>query len=570
MKNDTRSLVKYFEDELDNALFALPSISCNPFEVVNEAAFLIEQSVKFKRIAGTNQISNGLKIITPYIIGKPDVRARVPEPEQLLEDLIFSGHYYLIREYLYYTYNFEGSFGWKFKESGLEIRFQERTIPRQFFMRHNTSIMGSYEVFKNFKGGKRIIRMLRGAEEFAISKDISKSFELIETEVEIKLNNYYNFIDPTDQTDFGEYTYSQFYQVYKALVAKALYHRYWSTANNRWGPVRIQIDQIVNGINAETGIPTKACKAILMDISYSLDKKRKKIQPMYFSLYYFDSRKSLIMIPTDFCVHEGLINFLRVKALANPQFFLENLSQKLGDNFVDYVTNMFISQGFRCLRNVSLNQFNLGLPDIDLLVISEEKTLGYVVYCCELKNPIPANWSKDYLRGLEGDGISKAFKQMKKLNEFLVTDQGIGFIRSLLPAEGLPHFGEDFLLLLNFLVITSYNSGIFFGNEKYGIIDYQTLHLILEKCDGDIYYVMRCLREFNQWADECIEIVPQEFYVGNKKVTYDGVSIKKPMGFLQNKYKSAKLDSQFAKIFIKEGRSPLDYVNLSPFSHSND
>jgi len=195
-----------------------------------------------------------------------------------------------------------------------------------------------------------------------------------------------------------------------------------------------------------------------------------------------------------------------------------------------------------------------------LLVISEEPTLGYVVLACELKSPVPAQWAKDYLRVLNDDSVAKAFRQLDTIDAFLHSEKGVQFIKDQLPGSGHPHFEGAFVVLLKSLIITSDNSGLFFGNERRAIIDHQTLKLMLAKCDGDMAYILACFNRMNEWCDAGAEVVHTTVRVGNRTVTYDGVGIKSLLGFTQNEYKSTGVDKQMLDDFIQEGNHPFDVL----------
>jgi hypothetical protein len=146
--------------------------------------------------------------------------------------------------------------------------------------------------------------------------------------------------------------------------------------------------------------------------------------------------------------------------------------------FTSSIAAKFAAQGFHCLTEVKLDTFDPALPDIDLLVISEEATLGYVLLICELKSPIPTQWSKDQLRVLNQDSVSKGFKQLDRLSAFFSSSQGVEFIASRLPTTKLAHFSKGFLVVCKYLVITSQNAGMFFSDMSHTIIEYQTLDRI--------------------------------------------------------------------------------------------
>jgi hypothetical protein len=221
---------------------------------------------------------------------------------------------------------------------------------------------------------------------------------------------------------------------------------------------------------------------------------------------------------------------------------------------------MFSNQGFECRKNLKLSKFDDQLPDIDLLVVSQEETLGYVIYSCEIKNPIPPRWAKDHLRVLSKDSIPKAFQQIERIKDFFHSEEGSQFLRSQLPREGLPHFGDEFLVVCNFLVITSNNAGMFFGNQEQAIIDYRTLGRILNRCDGDVAYLLWALNNINQLTDEYLKIVPVECKVGARTVSYEVTQIGSILDFQKTEYKSTGVDKKLAQDFIREGGHPFDVL----------
>ncbi len=220
------------------------------------------------------------------------------------------------------------------------------------------------------------------------------------------------------------------------------------------------------------------------------------------------------MLPHHFALWEGHVSLLRLVALRDPALFNREFSGALGRALTRHLASVFESVGFSCLVEVGLREFGNHLPDIDLLVISQEPTLGYVVFVCEVKSPIPPRWAKDQLRVLAPDSVAKGFGQLERLHAFLASDVGIGFLRGMLPPEGLPDF-DEFALLLNLLVVTSDNAGAFFSDHGYRIIDFRTLTRLVRRSDGDTAYVLEVLNKFGQWADAGLQIVPQTISVGD-------------------------------------------------------
>lgn len=561
-ENDMSQIKTFETNELDKTLKNLPSLGYNGEESLELTSFLIEIACKNdKSLALFNKFSQGLYILAPYLIDNNSFLS--PNIEQLSLDLIFSSHYYIIREYLYYTYTVPNSISWRFEKNRVYIKLTEPTISRQFFITGSNDLLGSIQLLSDFTHRNEILELVKGEDEFSLSTRIKEAWSLIEHEAETKLSVYYNFLDSDNQVSLGNYNYNEFYKVYKVLLTKALFHRYYAEANDIASQIYLPITQIINDLSKETELPTEICSAIVADMSYSAKAKGNKIQSLYFSLYKLQKQNKILMMPSHFCLWEGLRSMFRIWAIQNPKNFLTNLSNKLSDNFLNYISSLFSSQGFTCIKNLQLAKFDRSLPDIDLLVISEEPTLGYVIYVCEVKNPVPPQWAKDQLKVLNKDSVSKAFEQLERIEQFLNTQEGVLFLRSQLPKQGLPYFKNEFLILCNFLVITSDNAGMFFDHERYNIVNYRTLFNILKKCDGDIAYVMWSLKNLNQILDECIKIVQIECQIGSKTVSYEAVTQSCILDFAQNTYMNNEITTQLTQNFIAQGGHPFDFLPQS-------
>jgi hypothetical protein len=281
---------------------------------------------------------------------------------------------------------------------------------------------------------------------------------------------------------------------------------------------------------------------------------------MHCVLFELTAGDQLMMIPHSFCLRDGLINILRVIAQRDPKHFQSVVSLALDNGFQRLVHQQFQEAGFKCYEHVDLRPFDKSLPDIDLLVISTELTLGYFIYVCELKGLIPPQWSKDHLRVLDRGSIPKAFAQLDRIMAFLTSSVGISFLRSKLPAEGLPHYGNEFLILPRPLIITSNNAGMFFGDKGNCIIDYRTLGHLLRRADGDITYINYYLENSAKLFDDALETTMINFHVGTRVVRFEAVTSGRSLDFSQNIYKSQVIDLQLAQAAIRDGYRPYDIL----------
>lgn len=254
---------------------------------------------------------------------------------------------------------------------------------------------------------------------------------------------------------------------------------------------------------------------------------------------------------------DGLVNLLRIVAHRRPQLFLRNVSAALGRGFARDVREAFTSQGFTCHSEVSLRRFGLSLPDIDLIAISEEPTLGFVLFVCELKGVIPAGWAKDRLRALNEGGVAKAFDQVKAVQSFLDTEQGVRFIKELLPPEGIPHF-DGFVVVVRYLIITSDNAGMFFGGKKTKVINFRMLQRLLRRSDGDTAFILHVLATYDEEADARIKRRMVEFQLGERTVAYEAVTASPPLDFPALKWRDSPERQQMIDDFIASGAHPFD------------
>ena len=108
-------LVRDFERQLDSALNALPSVKGGD-GAISLSATVLEEAYAQKGYGIVEHLKAGLEVLAPYFIRSH--HSEDPDIAQLLQGLMFAGHYYSLRDYLYYTYNAPGAISWIF----LDIR----------------------------------------------------------------------------------------------------------------------------------------------------------------------------------------------------------------------------------------------------------------------------------------------------------------------------------------------------------------------------------------------------------------------------------------------------------------
>ncbi|MEP0960646.1 MAG: hypothetical protein ABJQ70_21530 [Roseobacter sp.] len=208
----------------------------------------------------------------------------------------------------------------------------------------------------------------------------------MQAEADLKLEAYFSLLASDSQIDLGGYSYEQFLSVYRMLLTKALYHRYMARAQNAVGAIYMTEADLLDGVSEDLGIPSDIGQRIVKDLVFDLDAPVTRVDAALFSLSREgDSEANIVMRPHHFATAEGLVNMLRVIAQRRPKAFLDQVSNEMSDAFVQRVKKAWEAEGFTCFSELSLRDYDPLLPDIDLLVISCEPTLGYVIQVCELK-----------------------------------------------------------------------------------------------------------------------------------------------------------------------------------------
>jgi hypothetical protein len=503
-----------------------------------------------------SMLNDGIDSFAPHLVsGQPGTE---PEIKQLLDDLMFGFHYHHIRDLLYYSYNAIGTVDWTFADGKVEIRFHDRSLPRQFFTTWNEWYFLSEKTFRGFTASDKIRRLLKGAPEFELGDAHQAIDPLLQEHADRKLAAYFSILSLESDIDLGGYSYRDFIALYRVLMMKALYHRYQAEVNQAFGCVFMETGELTDMLAGETGVDATKVNRILQDLVYDKSAVAGRVDASYFSLMREGAPPHrIIMRPYNFSQAEGLVQLLRVVAQRRPANFLSNVSNALSTQFVRRIKAAFEAQGFTCQSEMSLRAIDPKLPDIDLLVIAEEPTLGFVLLVCEVKSPLPPRWAKDQLRALATDNVSKAFRQAEAIRVFLHKPEGIDFIRSILPEGGLKHF-DGFVTVIEQLIITSDNAGMFFGHEDTQIINFRTLERLLDCSDGDILHIRTCIRTYNEGADKYLKTAMATVEFGHMTVSYEGFTPTVLMDFPKNEWRSNPDRQRMIDDFVAGGHHPFD------------
>ncbi|MEU7750124.1 hypothetical protein [Nonomuraea sp. NPDC049158] len=555
----------------------MKALDADPVHSIMHAVTIISAAYTGKRdkndwLPMANTLQRGLEIALPYWI-KKRTTAKYPPPEEpiegILEDLIFMSHYYMARDILYYTYNSPGSFEWEFSPDSIRIKFFDPSIPRQFMAYANAVYLDRADVIHGFKdSAAEICTTLRGQEELGDGPHIQHAFPLIRREADLRLKGKFSILDAIDDViELNGYTYADFRATYQHLFEKALYHRYFARANNLpWPTYTFSKSGLVSEISINTGIDASVVELILADISYG--PITNDPHPMNYGIIDHPDSPDYFIIAERMIDQDGYTQLLRAQASRSPANFSTHISGPLGTALVSHCASFFQEAGFLTLSNVHLRDVDPQAPDIDLLVISREPTLGYCVFACEVKATLPAFWAKDYLRALRQDSLTKAFKQTNKVRSVLSTRAGYELIvNRILSAD--PNPLTDGVIVIRTLIVTSQNSGMFFEEESQtqAIIDYRTLSRIVDASDGDVVYLLEKLYGVREMFTPSTATL--SFQLDNVTVQYEVVADNPILEFEKTTWRSDGTDVQVTEQFLAEGR-PRGCTCSSPRHEARD
>jgi len=538
-----------FERDLDARLATCAVHGMNADQALGTLMYMSEHTAARDPMA--NGLDKAIEVFAPYLVsGAAGTQVDV---ERLVDDCQFGAHYYMLREYLYYSFNAPDAFAWSVDGGHTDINFLDRSIPRQFHISHSEAILGARHHFQDDTLRRQLEAQIRGRNEWELTDAALDA--LLQAEADHKLAAYFSMIAPDSQIDLGGYTYAQFHTLYRMLLMKALWHRYHTQINGQNGSVHMDEAELVAAAQHDLGLAPETTARILRDLIYDAKAAADRLSPGYFSLMREGGSGRIWMRPVHFCLYEGVVGLLRVVAQRRSRTFLSNVSGPLGAGLVDRVAAAFEAQGFACLRDVQLAQYDPALPDIDLLVISNEPTLGFVLLVCELKSPLPSLWAKDHLRALNPDSVSKAFVQCQRIGEFLTSENGLGVLRQLLPNEGLRDF-DHFVVVMEPLVITSHNGGMFFDAMRTPVFAYNTMERMLRASDGDMAYIQHMLRTFTAFIDEHVVVARRDTALQHTQVSYDVVDVQVLIQFPPNQWRSDGTRDAMIDDFLQGGLQP--------------
>jgi hypothetical protein len=124
---------------------------------------------------------------------------------------------------------------------------------------------------------------------------------------------------------------------------------------------------------------------------------------------------------------------------------------------------------------------------------------------------------------------------------------------------------HNFVVLLDYLIITSDNGGMFFGAQTTKVINFRTLERLLRRSDGDMALIQRVLATYAEHADAALCTTMAEFQLGSLTVAYEAVTASPLLEFPQGNWRSSPDRQAFVDEFIADGAHPFDvFESRSP------
>lgn len=548
------------EEELSAVLTGLATLG-DPIYLLG---LVVEKSYSNGDLNTGDNLINSMSVLIPKLL-KMELKGEVamtPESVDIAaKALSFGLAYYCLRDAIFYSYAEHEPVSFLSDGFTFDVRYRDPTILRQFSLEHHIFVLNSIENKKyNRLDLSETLKLLEGTIEWDIDNpSVQKVMESIDFEAESKMGYLFEYLPRNGENDMGGFSYRQYFTVALELLKLSLYVRYYSKANSLPSVITYSLDELAVATSKGTGIPVKQCVLILRAIARASES----------TLVYVSSTK-ILLFAWAFSLKDLLGRGLRDLALRKPDTFVANIAGPIGDALVTEVVDYFNAfRNFRALPEIDLQKYSKTLPDIDILACSYEPSLGFHVFICEAKNNLPGSWAKERLKSVGEDGfITKALDQIAKIKEFLNTSDGNQLlhneIRKLFKhLDFKTLFPTGFCVTINGLIITSQTCGMFLQEQKISIVSSDLLRHILRASDGDVNYMLACLKELGPTIDQTYEVTNFDATVRNVPVRFDACKPISMLKFSRHSYLSENIDKKLEKDSLQSGYRFIDTIDFS-------
>lgn len=559
-ENPVRTLVaKIFEQKLSSIVKEIGANS-DTLHMLGEAAEFMYRQGRFNE---GEHIRTASELLVPFLLENyksNDAPKKSYSPSDYADLFNFLRTFLTLRDIIFYSYDNDEAVKWSMEDNNIKVTLNDDTILRQHASEAMTFGLNSkYTPYEQEQEKPEVL--LKGTRSFDFSNpNVEKAFSSIDSIVGWKIQYYFSYIPEDSDVMLDGYRYSTFIGIYKSLLTLALYERYYSKANNISGVITYREDELLGqAIQQYPEESRESLTKIFRDIAES----------SRCTFNYIQQENKYMLNPTCFSLVDGIANILRLFAKTDPDSFSSNVSKIMGKGLVEEIKlKLEQYKYYKAYSDVKLDKFDPKLPDIDLLAISYEPSLGFHVFVGEVKNNLPAVWAKDYIKAKGAKGfITKAISQIETIKSFLLTGDGLAFVHELavkaFPDLDIDHlFPHGIFVVVDTIIISSQSTGMFFSENTIPIIDGDTLGHIIDESDGDTNYILFHLKGHSKFIDECTKRGTKKISVGDYTIEYDTISMEKVYGLSKNEFVSIGAIENLEKESLDSG-----YTMAGAFRH---
>ena len=517
-----------------------------PTEVaLNFLLELVEQQYSHGNFEAGESLRPALDIYTPKIINglKPELDSTGLTTLDWSKIFSFSSAYYHIRDLIYLSFDNPEAVEWSKIDSTISIKLRDTSFSEQLVYEHQLFALNSAELLDKISLSEDEFHELlstTGRWDYHIP-NMEKILTEITFRTNKKIQGFFSYISEDSEASLGNYSYSEFHKVYHSLLTFAMYERYHASANKLSCVITLTEAEISHEVSNITNVSLEKCLTILKDIAISSRG----------TFNHIPKKNKYLLLPFSFSLKDGISSILKHRAGRNADHFSGQFAGIIGDALVEEVSQLFSQfRNFKTEKEILLQSYDTSLPDIDVLALSYEPSLGFHAFACEVKNNLPATWAKEYLKSKGKKGaITKALEQTEKLKDFLQTAPGIELLQVLIQ-KNFAHldfnrlFPTGYCITVDFLIVTSQSMGAFFQDRATAILNNTMLRHIVSRSDGDTNFILSHLWDMQRYIRSTYEEKSESIDLEATTIKFSTPRIKGYMKIEQHKYLSdGKLES---------------------------
>lgn len=445
----------------------------------------------------------------------------------------FSSAYHWLRDLIFLSYDNPESVVWSEHDATISVKLQDNTFAEQIVYEHQLFALSSTLLRKEKPLPDEFFKMLGTTARWDHNNpDMEKILDHVRSLTDSKIETFFSYVPEVCGAALGSYTYSEFYKVYYGFLLFAIYERYHASVNQLSCVVTLGEAELVEETSRIADLPTEKCSVILRDIASSSRG----------TFNYLQAECKYLLLPFSFSLKDGISSMLKQYAGRDSDRFSGQFAGLIGAALVDEISDLFAQfRNFRTEKEILLQSYDPSLPDIDVLALSYEPSLGFHAFVCEVKNNLPATWAKEYLKtkGKKG-AITKALEQAEKLKSFLAAAEGVELLQRLI-AKNFPDLDIDklfptgYCITIDFLVVTSQSMGAFFPERSTAILNNTMLNHVVSRSDGDTNFILWYLWNMQRYIRSTYKEKTESIRVGEYTIEF---TVPQVNGYIDIEYNS--------------------------------